>query len=318
MVEIHYYFSVLSPFTYLAGDGLERIAEKHGATILYKPCDVMRIFAETGGVPVPKRHPTRQAYRLQELPRIARRAGLPITISPAHWPTDPVPATTAILAAAEAGGGDPGAVARALLSACWAEEKDIADPDVVAKALAAGGFDAAALSPAMAAAQPRIAELTDEALAKGVFGAPFYVVGEELFWGQGPLAVSRRSSRGLTLMPQFEDQGLKIGYLEMGPEDAPLALFAHCSLAFSGLWKGVMSRLSDRWRCVALDMPGHGASDRGDRDLSLQMQAVRYVEAAAARWGGGPGASGRGFAGRGGDGTGRACPAGSHPHAHDD
>lgn len=187
MTHIDYYFSVLSPFTYLAGDRLERIAAKHGATISYKPLDFGALFPLVGGLPVPKRHPSRQAYRLQELKRISRRAGLPLTLHPAHYPTDTALASAAILAADAAGGGDVGAVARAILAACWADEKDIADPAVVAAALAAGGFDMGALAEGIEAAKARGAALVEEALARGVFGAPTYAVGEELFWGQDRL-----------------------------------------------------------------------------------------------------------------------------------
>ncbi len=87
-------------------------------------------------------------------------------------------------------------------------------------------------------------------------------------------------------MPAIALDGHKVSYLEMG--QGPLAVFAHCSLAFGGLWKGVMERLADRWHCVALDLPGHGQSDRGDPALSLQHQAVAYVEGVAAAMGGGP------------------------------
>ncbi|MFV0473197.1 MAG: alpha/beta fold hydrolase [Pikeienuella sp.] len=86
----------------------------------------------------------------------------------------------------------------------------------------------------------------------------------------------------------IEVGGCRVGLFEAGPPGAPLALFAHCSLAFAGLWKGVMAELADRWRCVAIDMPGHGRSDRGDRSISLQHQALAYVEGAAAEAGGGP------------------------------
>lgn len=187
MAHIDYYFTVLSPFTYLAGDQLERIAARHGATISYKPCDLMRIFAETGGVPPGKRHPSRQAYRLQELKRISARAGLPLNLKPAHWPTDFAPATRAILAADAVGGGDVGAVCRAVLAACWAEDRDIAQAPVVADCLRAGGFDADAVDASAADMDARIAALTDEAIARGVFGAPTYVVGDQVFWGQDRL-----------------------------------------------------------------------------------------------------------------------------------
>lgn len=186
MAHIDYYFTPLSPFAYLAGDGLEKIAAKHGATIAYKPINFMRAMDAMGGLPVPKRHPARQKYRLQELPRIAKRNGLPLNINPAHWPTNPVPATSAILAAAAHGGGDVGKLSQRLLASCWAEEKDIGDPIVVTECLAECGFALTGLE--MSAAEARIEPLTDEAIARGVFGAPWYVVGDQDFWGQDRLA----------------------------------------------------------------------------------------------------------------------------------
>lgn len=187
MAHIDYYFSVLSPFAYLAGDRMEQIADRHGASVSYKPCDLMRVFSETGGTPPAKRHPSRQAYRLQELPRIAAMNGMKINLKPAHWPTNFMPATAAVLAA-EAAGADAGAVARAALTACWLEEKDIADPAIVGECLAAGGMAAADLAAHIADAIAQIDPLTDEAIARGVFGAPTYVVGDQIFWGQDRLA----------------------------------------------------------------------------------------------------------------------------------
>ena len=138
MAHIDYYFTPLSPFAYLAGDGLEKIAEKYGATIAYKPVNAGRLMSETGGLPVPQRHPSRQAYRLQDLPRIAKRAGLAINLQPAHWPTDQSRAISAVLAAK---GGDTGRLAQVLARACWAEDKDIADQAVIDAALIEAGFD---------------------------------------------------------------------------------------------------------------------------------------------------------------------------------
>jgi 2-hydroxychromene-2-carboxylate isomerase len=186
MTRIDYYFSVLSPFTYLAGLGLEEVAARRGAQIVYKPADIMKLFAETGGVPVPKRHPSRIAYRRQELLRISARRGLPLNLQPAHWPTNPLPASKAIIAVAQSG-GDAGKLAHAFLRAVWAEERDIGDPATVAAILAENGHDDAALAPAMDAAEATYHANTEAALAAGVFGAPFYVVGDERFWGQDRL-----------------------------------------------------------------------------------------------------------------------------------
>ncbi|MEM8732348.1 MAG: 2-hydroxychromene-2-carboxylate isomerase [Pseudomonadota bacterium] len=182
MTRIDYYFSVLSPFTYLAGTGLEDVAQKHGAEVVYKPMDILKLFGETGGVPVPKRHWSRQEYRLQELKRGVAATGLPLKLKPAHWPTDQVPASAAIIVAADRG-ADAGQLAQAFLSAVWAEDKDVADAAVVAEKLALVGLDAGALADDLVAAQERVAQNTAEALDAGVFGSPFYIVGGERFWG---------------------------------------------------------------------------------------------------------------------------------------
>ncbi|RMD47331.1 MAG: 2-hydroxychromene-2-carboxylate isomerase, partial [Alphaproteobacteria bacterium] len=143
IMRIDYFFSVLSPYTYLAGDRPERIAAAHGAELVWRPMDIMTVFARTGGVPVPQRHPSRQAYRLKDLARCAALEGMPINVQPAHFPTNPAPASYAIIAAQNAGGGDLGALVRAILRAVWAEEKDIAEDAVVRAALEEAGFDPA-------------------------------------------------------------------------------------------------------------------------------------------------------------------------------
>ena len=186
MAKIDYFLSLLSPFTYLAGLRLEEIAAKHGAEIVYHPTDIQAVFAETGGVPVPQRHHFRQQYRLQELKRLSGRANLPLTIQPKHWPTDAGPASCAVIAVANQG-GEAGPLAHAFLRACWAEERDIADPEVIADVLSAHGHDAAALSGAMQDARAEFDANKALAIENGVFGAPFYVVEGERFWGQDRL-----------------------------------------------------------------------------------------------------------------------------------
>lgn len=188
MATIEYFTFTLSPFAYLAGQELEAVAAKHGAEVVYKPFHLLNAFAQTGGTPPKDRHPARQVYRAQDLIRVARKKGLPLNLQPAHWPTNPLPSCAAIILAQEAGGGDMGALTHGLLRACWAEEKDIADETVVKEVLGAAGFDPAILSMAgLAEAGPKFEALTEEAVGKGVFGAPFYIVGEEVFWGQDRL-----------------------------------------------------------------------------------------------------------------------------------
>ncbi len=188
MAHIDYYFTTLSPFTYLAGTGLEDIAARHGATVTYKPLDVMALFARTGGTPPKDRHPSRMEYRAQELLRIAKKTGMPFKLKPAHWPTNGAPSAYAIIAAQNAGGGDVGALAFSFLRACWAEDRDIAEDEVVRDCLSAAGFDPTlAQSGLLTGAETYTANL-EEAVAQGAFGSPFYITDSgQRFWGQDRL-----------------------------------------------------------------------------------------------------------------------------------
>ncbi|WP_095588572.1 2-hydroxychromene-2-carboxylate isomerase [Actibacterium ureilyticum] len=188
MTQIDYYFSMISPFTYLTGTRLEEIAEKHGAGVAYKPVDIGQLFARTGGTPVPQRHESRQAYRLQELRRQAAKAGLPLNAKPMFWPTNAAPSAYAVIAAQSAGGGDLGGLVHGLLRACWAEEKDIAEDAVIRTCLEQAGFDAGLADSGLLAGAETYAANLEEAVSRGVFGAPFYITdGDERFWGQDRL-----------------------------------------------------------------------------------------------------------------------------------
>lgn len=188
MAHIDYFFSTVSPFTYLAGTGLESIAAKHGATITYKPVDVVALFGRTGGTPPKDRHPSRQEYRLQELRRQSRKTGLPINVKPASWPTNPAPSSYAIIAAQAAEGGDMGGLVHSILRACWAEEKDVAQDEVIRACLSGAGFDPGLADSSLLTGAETFAANLEEAVSRGVFGAPFYITdGDERLWGQDRL-----------------------------------------------------------------------------------------------------------------------------------
>ena len=187
MTEVHYFFSVLSPFTYLADDRLERLAEKHRATIHYKPIDIIDLFGRTGGVAPKDRHPSRKAYRIQELARISKLNGLDINLAPAHWPTNPLPASCAIIAAEGFDSGDQEVLVRAVLRSCWLEEKDIGRIDVVADCLELAGYPRTIADSLGSGSETTFKEYTNEAESRNVFGSPTYVAGSQVFWGQDRL-----------------------------------------------------------------------------------------------------------------------------------
>lgn len=188
LAHIDYYFSTLSPSAYMVGTRLEEIAARHGASVTYKPLDIMALFARTGGVPLAERHPNRQAYRAQDMARQAKRLNMPINVTPAFWPPNPAPSSYAIIAAQKAGGGDLGALSHSVLRALWVEEKNIADDAVIRDCLSAAGFDAGLADSGLLAGAETYAANLEEAVKAGVFGAPFYVVDSgQMFWGQDRL-----------------------------------------------------------------------------------------------------------------------------------
>ncbi len=185
MPHIDYYLATISPNCYLAGTRPGEVAAKHGATITYKPLDIMGLFSRTGGTPPGQRHISRQEYRLIEIERLAKAQGMPVNPKPAHWPTNPAPSSYAIIAAQKAGGGDLAALVAAITRACWAEEKNIADDAVIKTCLEAAGFDPALADSGLLSGAETYERNLEEAVNAGVFGAPFFITDDGgRFWGQ--------------------------------------------------------------------------------------------------------------------------------------
>ena len=193
---IDYYFSPVSPWTYLGHARFQEIARKHGAMVNPKPVDYGRIFPLSGGLPVAKRPPQRQAYRLVELQRWRDHLGLPMNIQPKYFPYDTQLATLAIIAAGDADKAMK--LAGAFLRGCWAEDKNMADEAEVVAAIRGCGLDSGALLKLAKASEiaARYQAFTDEAIARQVFGAPTYVYKDELFWGQDRLEFLDRALAG--------------------------------------------------------------------------------------------------------------------------
>lgn len=187
MPQIDYFFAPMSPFCYLAGDRLEAIAARHGATIRYIPINAPALFPRTGGQVLADRHDSRKAYRLQELRRTAAKQGVRLDLQPFFFPVNPAPSSYAIIAAAKVGGGDLGGLVQAFPRAVWAEGRDIADDETVRALLVKYGFAANIADRFMLEAAETYMANLEEAVARGVFGVPFYFVGDERFWGQDRL-----------------------------------------------------------------------------------------------------------------------------------
>lgn len=189
MTQITYYLSVLSPWCYLCGSRPEEIAQRHGAQIVYKPLDIIALMARTGGVSFADRHPSRLDYRAQELARWSRDLDMPLDLRPAHWPTNPAPASYAIIAAQQAGGGDLGRLVQGVMRAIWAEGKDIAEDSVIGACLEEAGFSSMLTLTGMVSGAETYAANLEDAVSAGVFGTPFFITEDGAkFWGQDRLA----------------------------------------------------------------------------------------------------------------------------------
>ena len=187
MAQIDYFFATISPFTYLAGNRLEEVAARHGAQVRYVPINAPALFPRTGGRVLAERHESRKEYRLQELRRWSRRLGVKLDLQPPYFPVNPAPSSYAVLTAAKLGGGDLAGLVQAFPRAVWAEGRNIADEEVVSEIVARHGFDPRAIDRGMFSAAETYADNLEEAVARGVFGVPFYLVGDERFWGQDRL-----------------------------------------------------------------------------------------------------------------------------------
>ncbi|WP_158813677.1 2-hydroxychromene-2-carboxylate isomerase [Methylocapsa sp. S129] len=186
--SIDYYFSLVSPWAYIGHRHFLDIARRHDASIVYKPVLLNEVFSETGGLPLARRHPARQAYRTVELQRWREKRGLAFHLWPKHWPYDADLANCAVLAVVAAG-GDPADLVQKAFNGVWENQENLADAAALTRLLQETGFDppsvlASANSPAIRAAYERNRL---DAIAAGVFGAPCYVLNGEIFWGQDRL-----------------------------------------------------------------------------------------------------------------------------------
>lgn len=191
-----YYLAPPSPYVYLGHQRFAALVKEHAVDVDVRPFDLGRVFGTSGGLPLAKRAPQRQAYRLVELERWSRFLGLPLNLHPAFFPVAGDPAARLIIAAKLAGGNDAamrltGAIGRAV----WVEERDIASADTLSAIAAESGLDSAVLveSAGSAAVQAEYDRYTEDAIAANVFGAPWYIVDGVGYWGQDRLDFVERA-----------------------------------------------------------------------------------------------------------------------------
>lgn len=186
--QLDYFFTSISPFTYLGHLTFLQIAKDAEAKICYKPMKLGQVFAKSGATPLPERPECRLAYRFVELERWAKKRDLPITLQPAHFPTDPSLADRCVIALQEQG-YNPGPFIELVLSACWAQEMNIADEGVIRYILTTLNINDDRIIHLAESQEIHVIydSNTADAIEQGVLGAPAYFLEGEQFWGQDRL-----------------------------------------------------------------------------------------------------------------------------------
>lgn len=191
---IDYYFAPQSPWTYLGHARLEAMATALKVRVRVLPADFGKIFAASGGLPLAKRAPQRQAYRLLELARFRDLLALPLNLEPRYFPVAPDDAARLIISVAEQDGSAAAMrLSAAVFAAVWAQQRDIASAETLCDLLKECGL------PEERWVQSHKQEVQDQydantaaAITAGVFGAPSYCVAGEIFWGQDRLDLLQR------------------------------------------------------------------------------------------------------------------------------
>jgi 2-hydroxychromene-2-carboxylate isomerase len=186
--QVTVYYALQSPWTYLGWARLRELVTRTGAAAHYRPIQSGPMFEASGTLPLAKRPKQRQAYRLMELRRWRDHLGVPLNLHPTYFPVDEALAARIAIAHRQRG-GDVAALSQAMMTAVWAEERDLADRATLLEIAREQGADAPALLEAAQdpAVQSEYDANTRMAIEQGLFGVPTFVIGDELFWGQDRL-----------------------------------------------------------------------------------------------------------------------------------
>jgi len=183
--QVDYYFSFQSPWAYIGHKPFRDLVSTYNLKVNHKPVVLVDLFSETGGLPLMKRHPVRQRYRMVELQRWRDKRGLKFHLQPANWPFNARLADGVVIAAVEAG-LDPDRYLRRAFAGVWEDQLNLADAATIAGLADESGLPGRQLVDRSQSAEISAAyeQNRQDALASDVFGSPVYVLGGEVFWGQ--------------------------------------------------------------------------------------------------------------------------------------
>jgi 2-hydroxychromene-2-carboxylate isomerase len=191
-----YFFAPHSPWSFLGHQRFIDLAKQYNVKIDAKPCDLGKVFSVSGGVPILKRAPQRQAYRLLELQRWSDFLKMEMHVQPSFFPVASDNAARLIIATQLAHGTERALqLTTAIMRAVWVEQKNIAEPDTLIGLALDMELDGKSLikTAETASVQAEFDRFTQEANSANVFGAPWYVFRGEGFWGQDRLDFLERA-----------------------------------------------------------------------------------------------------------------------------
>jgi 2-hydroxychromene-2-carboxylate isomerase len=180
-MELEFFYDYGSPFSYLADTQLPALAKRTGARIIYRPMLLGAVFKATGNAS-PATIPAKRNYMGAELARWSKQYAIVFRMNP-HFPINTIKLMRGAVAAEIQGKFD--AYHRAAFAGVWADQLDLGDDAVFGELLAKAGVDAAALESDEVKA--RLRANSDEAVSRGVFGAPTFFVGGDMYWGNDRL-----------------------------------------------------------------------------------------------------------------------------------
>ena len=183
---VEFFYDFGSPTVYLAATQLPRIAGSVGATIDWRPMLLGGVFKSTGNQS-PVVVPAKAAHMKDDLERFAKRYGVPFRFNP-HFPIN----TLALMRGAVAYQADAvvsSTYREAIFTAIWVEARNLNEPDVIGQVLGDAGLDPAELMNSIGeqTVKDQLIANTEEAVNRGVFGAPTFFVGDQMFFGQDRL-----------------------------------------------------------------------------------------------------------------------------------
>ena len=198
MKSFEFWFDFGSSASYLAWTQLPALEAATGATAILKPMLLGGVFQATGNQS-PVTVPAKGKYIFVDFERFAKRYGVPFKMNP-YFPVNTLLLMRGAIVLQRKGDPRFEDYCDAMFKAIWADSLNMNDPATAAEALRRAGFDAQALV-ALATVQTikdALKAATQEAVARGVFGAPTFFVGDQMFWGQDRMEFVREALKAAT------------------------------------------------------------------------------------------------------------------------